>query len=60
MLNDLKDWAAGKGEQAKELVGTTAQDVSHNNVMEWTGTSWLVLLVVGFLFLMGLAGSLKS
>ncbi len=60
MLNDLKDWAAGKGEQAKELAGTTIQDVGHNNVMEWTGTSWLVLLLVGFLVLVGLAGNLKS
>ena len=43
MLNNLKDWAAEKGDQATQVAHGVANEVHTKNVMDWSGTVWLVI-----------------
>ncbi|WP_156122362.1 hypothetical protein [Aureimonas altamirensis] len=54
MLNDLKDWAIEKGNQTQELTQATVQEVQTKNVMDWSGTVWIIIGVVVVIALMGL------
>lgn len=60
MLNDLKDWATEKGEQSKELAQSVSTEVQTKGMMEWSGTVWIVVIVVAAVVAFGIFDFFKE
>lgn len=43
MLNDLKDWAMTKGDEATQVAQGVANEVQTKGVMDWSTTVWLAI-----------------
>lgn len=43
MLNDIKDWAVEKADQAKQTAEGVATEVQTTSVMDWSVTVWAVI-----------------
>ncbi len=60
MLNDLVEWAGGKTDAAKAFLVGVFVDVSRNNIMEWSASSWATLIFIGFAMVFTLINELKD
>lgn len=55
MLNDLKDWAIEKKDETVQRGAEVASEIQGGDIMEWSGTVWIVIGVVVALMVIGAA-----
>lgn len=60
MLNDLKDWAAEKGENSKDFAQDVATEVTSTSAMDWSGSVWIAIAAIVVFAIFGLISAARD